>query len=170
MYKLVFILFAAIAIASCIKKEVYPSQPVITYKNFLRYGSNPASPDSMELVVSFTDNEGDIGLESSDTNGIFKRGNFWMIYLYDSSGVWAAGDSNLVTPQIDTIRKGYRIPPEVLPPDDASEPMKGLIYIKQKKIPSGPPIVSHKKIKYIVYLYDKAFHKSDTIHTPAIIF
>jgi len=157
-------------LTSCKEKPVYPSQPVIAYKDFIRYGSNPSDPDSVELVVSFTDNEGDIGLDQSDTFGIFKRGNIYMDYLYwDTVGTgsdhWSYYD--ITQPDsvpFDTFKIAYRVPP-VLPSGDPAEPMKGLIYVKQK-----PFIKVYNKIKYVVYLYDKALHRSDTIHTPAILF
>lgn len=155
----------SLAYASCIEKPVYPSEPVIAYKDFIRYGNNPKDPDSVEVVVSFTDNEGDIGLEQADTHGLFKNGNIWLVYYYDSSGTWAAFDSSISTPvPFDTFKYAYRVPP-VLPSGDPAEPMKGLIYVKQKR-----PFKVHDTIKYVVYLYDRALHKSDTIHTPALIF
>ena len=154
-------------LASCIEKPTYPSKPVIAYKDFIRYGIDPSNPDSVDLVVSFTDNEGDIGLEQADTFGMFKYGNIWLEYYYDSAntGIWAAFDSSIQnTVPFDTFRFGYRIPP-VLPEGDPAEPMKGLIYVKQ-----SPFIRVHDRIKYVVYMYDKALQRSDTVHTPPIEF
>jgi hypothetical protein len=151
-----------IGISSCIKKPKYPSTPVIKFKDFIRYG-NPADPDSVELVITFTDSEGDIGLDPEDKKGILKDGNLFMIYFYDSAGTWAAFDPNPLPP-FDTLRIVYPVPP-VLPPNDLNEPVKGSIYVKQFK-----PFRAHNKIKYVVYMYDKALHKSDTIHTPVLTF
>lgn len=151
--------------ASCTKKPNYPSEPVIAYKDFIRYG-NSANPDSVELVVSFTDNEGDVGLTQDDVQGIFSIGNIFMdYYLWDTTGTdhWAPYDDPFVS-GVDTFRIGYRVPP-VLPDGDPAEPVKGTIYVKQTTfIPPTTPI------KFVVYMYDKAMHKSDTIHTPALIF
>ncbi len=162
------LLFTALVYSSCIEKPVYPSTPVIAYENFLKYGNDPKNPDSVELVVSFTDNEGDIGLEQSDTvPAFFKSGNIWLVYFYDSAntGIWAAYDNSPASPvPFDTFKFAYRVPP-VLPPGDPSEPMKGFIYVKQK-----PFVKAHESIKYVVYLYDRALHRSDTIHTPKISF
>lgn len=164
-YKLVLVFLVGITISSCVKKPKYSSTPDIAYTDFLRYG-DPSDPDSVELVVSFTDNEGDIGLEQGDTNNsIFKLGNLFMVYFYDSAGVWAAFDPVQATP-FDTMIIPYRVPVALQEGDD-SEPMKGLIYVKQKW-----PFkwATHKKIMYKVHMYDKALHKSNTIETPAIEF
>ncbi|TAL57759.1 MAG: hypothetical protein EPN85_13305 [Bacteroidetes bacterium] len=158
------VILIAMTYAACIEKPIYPSKPVIAYKDFIRYGSNPSEPDSVELVVSFTDNEGDIGLEQADTQGVYKYGNIWLVYYYDSSGTWAAFDSSVGTLVFDTFKFAYRVPP-VLPEGDPAEPMKGLIYVKQSTF-----VKVHDTIKYVVYLYDRAGHRSDTIHTPAIKF
>ena len=86
-----------------------------------------------------------------------------MVYFYDSLGYWAAYDPNSAPP-FDTIKFFYRIPP-LLPKGDDAESMKGIIYAKQY-----PFINPFKKIKYKVYMYDKAMHKSNTIETPEILF
>ena len=159
------LIFIALTYSSCVDKPTYPSQPVITYKDFIRYG-NLANPDSVELVVAFTDNEGDVGLGQTDVQGIFSIGNIFMdYYSWDTAGAdhWSPVD-NPLTPAIDTFRIAYRVPP-VLPEGDLAEPMKGLVRVKQK-----PFIKVFDKIMYVVYLYDKAGHRSDTIHTPPIIF
>jgi hypothetical protein len=165
LYPLLVFFFTGILFSSCIKKPVYPSEPVIAYKDFLRYG-NPSSPDSVALVVSFTDNEGDIGLGQSDTNGIFKFGNFWMIYFWWDAvnNKWNVVDTDPGTPAIDTLKIPYRVP-IVLPKEDSSEPVKGLIYAKQ-----NPFLNPYKRIKYEVFMYDKAMHKSNVIETPPLDF
>ncbi len=164
-YLLVFIVFSGILISSCVKKPKYPSVPVIAYKDFLRYG-NPHNPDSVEIVITFTDNEGDIGLTQADTLGIFKKGNVYMYDSYwDTTGVdhWAVYDPP-ITPQVDTSFIYYRVPP-ILPDGDPSEPVKGQIFIKQR-----PFVKVFDRIKYTIYMYDLAKHKSNTIETPPIDF
>ena len=80
-------------------------------------------------------------------------------------GQWAAFDyTNAQLPPFDTLKIYYRVP-LVLQEGDESEPMKGLIYVKLQQ-----PGFLYKKIKYVVYMYDKALHKSNTIETPAIQF
>ena len=162
-YTAFFTASAAALFFSCTKQFItYPSEPAIEYKDFIRYG-NPSNPDSVSLVVSFTDNEGDIDLTQADTQGVFKYGNFVMVYYYDSSGYWAAYDPNPLPP-FDTIKFFYRVP-HLSFKGNTEEPMKGVIYAKQY-----PFINPFQKIKYKVYMYDKAMHKSNVIETPPIQF
>jgi len=165
-YILFIVVFAGITIFSCVKKPTYPSEPVIAYKDFLRYG-DPSAPDSVELVVSFTDNEGDIGVDKSNPPPFFKDGNFFMVYFFwDTTGVdhWMPADSIPWTPQIDTLVFNNFVPP-VLSEGEKSQPMKGLIYVKQ-----SPFITPYNKIRFEVYMYDKAKHISNRITTPAFTF
>lgn len=166
------LLLLALGYASCIEKPVYPTEPVIAYKDLIRYGLNPLQPDSVEVVVSFTDNEGDIGLDQADTHGIFNDGNIWLVYYYDSAntGTWAAWDTSLANPiPFDTLKYHYRVPP-VLPEGDPAEPMKGLIYVKLFTKDNGISTIVHERIKFGVYMFDKAMHKSNIIETPPFDF
>ena len=157
-------ILGVLTFSACREKPVYSSTPAITYQDFTKFGK-PSDPDSVVLVIYFTDNEGDIGLAKQDTLDFFKSGNLWMTYFYDSMGRWAAWDTSAgINTKFDTFKIAYRIPP-LLPKGDPSEPMKGLIYVMQ-----SPFIKVHDTIMYSVTLYDKALHKSDTIHTPSIIF
>lgn len=160
---LLFFFFVA-TLFSCVKKPTYPSEPVIEYKDMIRYG-NSANPDSIEIVLSFTDNEGDIGLEPTDTN-TFKTGNLCMVYYYwdAASGKWLPYDRTPPLPPFDTLKFFYRVP-VILPPEDKSEPAKGLIFAKQ-----SPFLKAHNRIKYEIFMYDVAKHKSNVVETPAFDF
>lgn len=172
-YILFLTLFTGIIISSCVKKPDYPSEPVIAYKDFLRYGKT-SSPDSVELVLSFTDNEGDIGIDDqSDTGGVFnKGGNVYMVFFYwDTTGIdhWECLNSDLSQPPppvTDTLMFAYSVP-LVLAEGEKSQPMKGLIYVK---IMDFYIFTSLHKIKFDVYMYDRAKHISNRITTPSFDF
>jgi hypothetical protein len=125
-----------------------------------------ATPDSIKIILSFTDNEGDIGSATNDTS-VFKTGNLVMVYYYwdDVTKQWLAYDRTTPPlPPFDTLTYYYRVP-VVLPKGDKSEPMKGMIYAKQ-----SPFFKIHNRIKYKIYLYDLAKHKSNVVETPALDF
>jgi hypothetical protein len=131
-------------------KEPWPvSNPVIAYKDFIRWG-NQANPDSAAVVISFSDNEGDID-----------NGSVFMEYFYDSAGYWAAYDMN-PGPAFDTLKFFYRLPHINFKPHEPAL-MQGIIYAKQY-----PFISPYQKIKYKVYMYDHAMNRSNTIETSVI--
>lgn len=175
--RIIIVVLTSIAVGfiySCVKKPTYSSTPLIKYNNVFRYGHNQSNPDSIEVAINFEDEEGDVGLEQSDTFGIFKNGNLFLVYYYDSANVpspyhWLPYDATSPPlPPFDTTIIVFRVPP-VLPPNETSQPMKGTIYAKLKKNPFIA-LPGHKIIKYKIYLYDKAMHKSNTIDTDPIIF
>lgn len=170
LYYAFLVFLAGLTLSSCVDKPKYPSTPEIEYRDFIRYGNNPLSPDSVEVVISFKDNEGDVGLAQNDLSGDFKNGNLWMIYFYDSNGTWAAYDAtNSPVPPFDTLMTVFQVP-VVLPEGDDNEPMQGLIYVKQITKLGGVSLLSHEKIKYKIYLKDKARNKSNVIETPPLVF
>lgn len=155
---------------SCVKKPKYSSIPVIKYQDFLRYGKY-SDPDSVEVAIAFEDEEGDVGFEASEATGIVKDGNLFLVYYYDSANTnyFAAWDgTNNPMPPFDTLKIQYRVPP-VLAQNEISQPMKGIIYAKLKRI-SIRPTSAHKTIKYKIYMYDKAMHKSNIVASDRISF
>lgn len=64
---LVVILLIGI-ILSCTKPPDYPDEPVITFERFsktvIEQGNAGTRPDTLELVIGFTDGDGDIGSDS----------------------------------------------------------------------------------------------------------
>ena len=170
---MIFAVFSGLFIYSCVKKPSYSSTPVISYNNFFRYGVNASDPDSIVLAINFQDEEGDIGLDQSDMNGVFKYGNLWLVYYYDSANVypyyWCPFDTSVgpLTP-FDTLKIPFRVP-VVLPQNETSQPMKGIIYAKLNRMIIRP-LPSHKTIMYQIYLYDRAMHKSNVVLTPVYVF
>ena len=65
---LVGLLLLALAVLSCQKPVEYPIEPKIAYEGF-SYLFNPDSTFSGEGVISFsyTDGDGDLGLDDTDT-------------------------------------------------------------------------------------------------------
>ena len=72
----VFILSQLILLSSCLKVEVYPDEPVITYKSFEVFG------DSAIITISFTDGDGDIGLSTGDTIGNYAPDSYFYFNAY----------------------------------------------------------------------------------------
>lgn len=169
-YALILVILSWGFLYSCVKKPSYPSIPLIAYKTCLRFGANPLNPDSIKVAINFQDEEGDVGMDVSEAPAFLKNGNLFMTYFYDSAnGHFAAWDSsNNPLPPFDTLKIDYLVP-RVLPANETSQPMKGVIYVKLNKL-SIRPFSSHKTIKYKICLYDKAMHKSNTIESDPLVF
>jgi len=82
------ILILTLGIAGCKKPETFPPEPVIKFKEFRQEASGGAV-----LIFSFTDGDGDVGLDNGDTLAPFDKGslfhyNLWCDYYEYQNEEW----------------------------------------------------------------------------------
>jgi hypothetical protein len=148
-------------ISGCLKPENYPDIPEIEYMNFVSLYDTGQYPVRGILVFSFRDGDGDIGLNSgSDTLPPYnKDGDYYynlvISYFEKRNGIF---DSVVTDPPFSS-----RIP--VLNPDYPDKAIKGIIY---DTVPLNPRPV-YDTIRFSVFIYDRALHRSNVITTPEII-
>lgn len=153
------------ALTACINPKEYPETPQIAYKDFIKYGK-----DSAELLISFKDGDGDIGLDDKDTFPPFNDSslyyhNFFLKYLYknDEGEFVPYYDVNSNTP--DTIYYKYRIPN--ITPVGQNKVLDGNISVRLFA-PFVPLFTSHKSYRYDIWIYDRSLKKSNVISTPEL--
>lgn len=135
---------------SCGKGETFPSIPDITFVSFT------PNQDSAQFVFSFTDGEGDIGLNDADTAKPYDY-NCFIRYYEKTNGVF-----NEVVPAIPF---NYRIP---YVNKGRARPTQGEV-----KISISPyyynPFSLKDTIRLDLYIVDRALNISNTISTPELI-
>lgn len=150
----------AVLFSSCKKDEVYPIEPVISFKSIgTLIGSN--SKDSLAvIIVNFTDGDGDIGLNPDDTLPPFNSGspyyrNYQLELFEKVNGTWVL---NSLSPTL-----GGRLP--YLTPKGSNKALKGEI-----RMDSNLPIHKTNDTCYFnVFIYDRALHKSNVVQTAEFI-
>lgn len=150
-----YLFFAALlsfAVASCIKKKTYPVAPEIEYKEFIPYQG-----DTADLVIKFTDGDGDIGgSETSATENLF------VTYYYKDAvtGKYVAYYSPMLN---DTVRTGYI----VRSPTDSykGKPISGEYSVRLQQYRHTTAV---KQLKYVIVMYDNAGNKSNVLTTDEI--
>jgi len=145
-------------LSGCLKTEEFPDEPAIAYKAFTQYG------DSASIVVSFTDGDGDIGLDQGDTTGPYAPGetfyhNFFVEYYTLENGVWSA-------PFEFALPLYYRVP--VVTPTGQNKSLEGEIAVALKPYPTLPG-TSGDTIRYSVKLVDRALNESNLVFTEAVV-
>jgi hypothetical protein len=161
-YGCYFILVVSIlfTFSGCVKQENYPVEPQIEFLNFfLGFDTGQYAVQGI-LNISFTDGDGDIGLNSNYTKPPFDTGspyyyNYIITYFEKQQGAFVPIDLN---PPFS-----YRIP--VLNSEFPGKPIKGMISDTLELNPY--PVFD--TIKFEAYIYDRALHKSNVISTPEII-
>jgi hypothetical protein len=159
--RLTISLLLFITATSCIKKNDLPIVPKIAYKSFENF-----QDDSAYFTLKFDDGDGDLGLNPEDTTGNFSGNspyyyNLYLKYLYKKpDGTWSAFFNP--NPMInDTQYYKFRVPLIEIEGKDKS--MSGEIRVKLSEL---RPSMSHKYLKYVFYVYDRALHQSNVETSP----
>ena len=145
--------------AGCKKSNDYPLEPVIEFKSLSITPDLLGYDDYAVLEITFTDGDGDIGLGASDTVPPFineYKYNVIILFYCDTSGNglvhWSAFDD-----------KG-RIP--VVTPEGNTKAIRGEI---KKETIFLPNHRTNMPVRFEVYIYDRALHKSNVLTTPTFI-
>ena len=146
---------ALLLMAGCGPKEKFPEQPLITFKSFEQLGT------SAKLTISFTDGDGDLGLDDSDVQPPFDTAstyyhNLFLNYEELQNGVWEAPDLLLET--------NYRIPR--ITPTGQNKTLQGDIAVDLFwPIRPGSP---YDTVRFEVMIVDRALNESNRVYSDAI--
>jgi hypothetical protein len=155
-------LFALIALpvlfAGCKKSDQYPIVPAITFKSLTTTKDAQGRDHYAVLEISFTDGDGDIGIDSSEVNTPPYIGEYsdvvHTVFYEKVNGVW--------TPNSQYDDNGRF---QIITPQGNRKAIRGDI---RKETIGLPPLVPDLHIRFDVYIYDRALHKSNVITTPEI--
>jgi len=160
-------------VLSCRKFEEFPEIPEITYSHFLVL-TNPQTgiTERGVLVFSYTDGNGDLGLDSRDTLFPYdKDGNYYynlMIeYFEKQNGTFVEVPLlswNSDSSYFDTLTFNSRFP--VLTPISGNLNIKGVF---EDTLFIYNPLSEFDTIKFKAYIIDRALNRSNEIETDEII-
>ncbi len=166
MKYVLFNIIIVLLISSCKKNpDSYPIEPSIEYKEFLATNKYEAV-----LTLNFTDGDGDIGLKNSDTVGLFDKSSPYYYNLYIKTYYKSSNGNfkdtliyDVITNKIDTGLIRQRI--QFVEKTTKDDFLKGQFIINLNGYRQS---LAHKIIKYKIYFYDRALHKSNVIETPEL--
>lgn len=148
---------SAVLLSGCLKTEEFPTTPAIAFKSFEFFG------DSASLVVSFTDGDGDVGLDASDnippydTSSVYYY-NFFLHYSEKVNNIWQ--DVEFEEPIY------YRIPR--ITPTGQNKALEGEIAVA---IDPFPLFITGNSdtVRYSIEMVDRALNRSNRVFTSEII-
>jgi len=170
MFRITFLVVIVVGLMlsySCKKPDEYPVVPAISFKSIYATKDAQGYDDSIYVVISFTDGDGDLGLypvESGMNDPKFDiptgpyYNNFFATVFEQDNGIW---DTLRINGLI--IPKNSRIP--YMTPNGANKALKGEILRKFEV----PPFRSNDTVRYNIFIYDRALHQSNTVTTSAIV-
>ena len=169
---LIALLFLTMAMLSCQKPVEYPIEPHIKYEGFT-YLMNADSTFSGEGVISFsyTDGDGDLGLNDSDTLPPFgfhdaHYYNMMIDYLKCVNGEFVKTPLlswNVQTQSYDTITFNARF--KRLRDTEESKAISGTM---DYTLPVQNPFSPNDTIKFEIRILDRTLHESNVIQTDPI--
>jgi hypothetical protein len=145
----------AVAIGGCTPDPVFPVEPMLTFKEFIQ---RPGS-DSLDVVFSFTDGDGDIGVavNSSDSNMVLTA------YHRDpASGLWVVVDNPNTANPLDSLCYTYRIPKLAA----GQEGLEGDIYVTINKTFLA---LTEDTLQFNAFLLDQSRNRSPYVRTPEVV-
>lgn len=170
---LICLLFLVLVACSCQKPVEYPIEPKIAYEGFA-YLFNADSTFSGEGIISFsyTDGDGDLGLDEGDTVSPFGRHdahyyNMVIDYLKLENGVFVKKPLlswNAQTQSYDTATFNARFHRL----RDSEEP-KAISGTMDYRLMVQNPLSPNDTVKFEIRILDRALHESNTIQTESIV-
>ncbi len=163
--KFLILLFFSLLFFACIKKDEYPPEPYVEYKEFYVLNN-----DSAIFTLKFTDGDGDIGLSSDDfpyptgADGKYHYNLYMDYYFKDTDGIYKQYAEYISLPApgyIDTTRFKYRT--QRLESKAKNKSLNGEITVQLNRF---RPLNAHKYFKYKFYIYDRSKNISNVVETP----
>lgn len=159
MRKLRMFVWCAVLLCGCSPREKFSEIPHIEFVGIEKIDNGTGVDSQAELVVHFQDGDGNIGLDESDTTGVFSPDslyyyNFFIEYYEKQQGKWVSVE--LPTPLHVRVPVLSQNVPESIEGD-----IKVLTYINNLFSP-------YDTVKLSCYLVDRDLNKSNVIETPEI--
>ncbi len=156
---LIFLFLAAVGFTSCLKKEEYPVEPVIQWESYSVLADAKGYDSLSFLKVSYTDGDGDIGLNNNDTLPPYKYNFFVKMFQMKNKVL-----QEIIFPDTNLNFNG-RIP--ILTPSGRNKNIKGDIEL-MIEIYFARPVLKSDTIAFEIYLMDRALHKSNIVASPLL--
>lgn len=146
-----FVLLGA-SFFGCRPEPTFPVIPALSFVKFLE----PAGSDSLIIVFSFTDGDGDIGVAptNSDSNMVLS------VYAPDANGIFQVMD-DINTPQADSLNYVYRIPHLTA----GQVGLEGDIYLTLEH----KSFIGRDTLQFNTFLLDRSDNRSNYVRTETII-
>lgn len=159
------ILFFALFVVlypGCKPAPTFPVEPILKFKTT---ADNPnagfiqrSGSDSLQVVFSFTDGDGDIGVAPNDTN----YNMLLTPYHKNPAGNWVVIDDPNTPSTTDSLTYKYRIPKLTA----GQVGLEGDIYVTVSKFILIQ--VGEDTLQFNAFLLDQAHHKSNVVRTPEV--
>ena len=155
---LLLIILSATGFSSCLKTPASSNIPNIEFSSYTIGDTIDATPQHIKYVnlkVKFTDGDGDIGLDKTETDSPYDLNGG---YYYNLIATYYELENGVFVKKSD---EKSRIPR--LTKYSNKHGLQGFIEVRFDLY------VPAKTIRYDIFIYDRALHKSNVVSTPDIV-
>lgn len=149
-----------LTIISCTKHDTYPLEPQLEFYSFTKIPNGTNIDDKAILNLSFTDGDGDIGLDIQDT---FPPFNYNGDYYFNCVIEYFEKQQDSFVKVDLPLTLNTRIPR--VNADVADRGIRGNIEVE---VFMNNVLSPYDTIKFRTYIYDRALNKSNVVETPPI--
>jgi hypothetical protein len=144
--------FLGVMFFGCKPDPTFPAIPALTFKEF----QQPSGTDSLVIVLSFTDGDGDIGIAPTDADSNMVL----TVYAPDAAGNFLVMD-DINTVPADSLIYTYRIPNLTA----GQIGLEGDIYLTIE----NKNFLPRDTLQFNCFLLDQSGNKSNTVRTETVI-
>jgi hypothetical protein len=160
---LILAVLLAVVLHAC-ELPIFPKEPAITFEKI----TPNRTGDTLVLTITFRDGDGDLGISTDDTLEAF---NYYVEPLKKLNGEFVAAELPQFTPGVFSTFNG-RFP--VLKRDGQPGPIEGdldytIMLVDPPDFTNEKYIMPNDTVKFSVYIYDRALHKSNTVTSSEVV-
>jgi len=164
----IFLLFLFVSIlTACPEPQKYPIEPIIDFEQVQLKDSVDLLGNKnkvYKLKFGITDGDGDIGLQKSDTTGIFHPDSLFTNNLFTTFYEIINGD----TVKVDSSKqRNFRVP--YVQPQGQNKTLIADIIIDIIFSFDGEGNLPYDSVYFDFYIVDRQFHKSNIQSTPILM-
>lgn len=144
--------------SGCLKPDEFPKEPRLSYKSFAQQG------DSASFTISFTDGDGDVGLDASDSEPPFDTASPYYHNLFlelDTLHFGAWGRVQFLVPLY------YRIPR--ITPTGQNKALEGEVSVALRPWPFLNPGSTPDTVRISAYMLDRSLNQSNTVTSETFV-
>lgn len=156
-----YLIASAVALGGCLPEPAYPDVPSLAF-----VALEPGPGAGRTLVLEFTDGDGDVGLDSGDTLGVFcptctHHYNLKCEYEELRNGEWTPVPLLIEAGQIPFY---YRVPRAV--PTGSTPAQNGTLSVD---MPSWYLSSPFDTLRFSITLWDRSLNASNTVLTAPVV-
>lgn len=167
LFKILTLFIFVVALSACPEPSENPTTPFLTMKYLYLSDTVDALENPVKrftFVFDLLDGDGDVGLRTADTTGVFHPDSLYHYNCY--LDMYDVNDNDTALVELNAPLQ-FRIP--YLEPEGGNKNLEAEVFL-DVDMTIGTQLLEYEYVLFELYIYDRSFNKSNTIQSPAVPF